>query len=84
MITSVIILYFLEGETEAQKGETIYLRHEAGEVIETCPANREKHGPEQQRKLPQANHSPSSPARSGLSETSLPEAEAPPAPCPTG
>lgn len=43
---------FLEGETEAPKGETIYSRHEAGEVVETCAANREKHGPEQQRKRP--------------------------------
>lgn len=48
---------FLEEETEAQKDETIYSRHEAGEVVETCAANREKHGPEQQRKLPLANHS---------------------------
>lgn len=51
---------FLDGEIEAWKSETIYSRclHGAVEVRETHAANRERNGPEQQRKLPLASRSP--------------------------
>lgn len=52
MITSVTILsIFLKEKLKPRKVKS-FIQGMKQEVVETCAANREKHGPEQQRKHP--------------------------------